>query len=528
MSRQYVPMTRIRIEGLLAAFPKLVSTGTQHTYVETENVRYVYTPMEQGQLYLLLVTNKTSNILEDLDILRLLGKVLPEYTQQQTDEEGISRAAFDLIFAFDEVIALGHKENVTMSQVRTFTEMDSHEEKLHKMIVQSKINDTKDVMKRKALEIDKSKIDKGAGGSRYGRMDGMGGVGVSGMGGGGMGGSGYDDDRYGMGGRSGGYEDELGYRVGGFGGTGMSRPKAEEAIKSQAGPTRGLKLGGPKGGTNTNKFLASLAAEGEDVAMSMESLAINPKPGGGVPAVAQDGVSLKIEEKLNVTLKKDGGIEGMEVQGTMMLEIRGGEEDAFIRVGVATGANEGFQFKTHPNIDKQLHAEQGILGLKDPNRPFPMGSPLGVLKWRYQTRDESRVPLAINCWPSVSGGDSFVSIEYEANDDMDLHNVVISIPLPPLRDPPTVNQVDGDFTYDGRRNVLRWEIQMIDKSNRNGSMEFIVPVTDGGNFFPINVDFTSRQTLCDVRVAEVTRTTDGSSVKHFGESTVVCENYMVQ
>ena len=155
VSRQYVPMTRIRIEGLLAAFPKLVGTGTQHTYVETENVRYVYQPLEQGQLYLLLVTNKSSNILEDLDILRLLVKVLPEYTQQQTDEEGISRAAFDLIFAFDEVIALGHKENVTMTQVKTFTEMESHEEKLHKMIIQSKINDTKDVMKRKAMEIDK-------------------------------------------------------------------------------------------------------------------------------------------------------------------------------------------------------------------------------------------------------------------------------------------------------------------------------------------------------------------------------------
>ena len=54
-------------------------------------------------MYLLLVTNKQSNILEDLDTLRLLSKVLPEYTQQQTDEEGISRNAFDLIFAFDEV-----------------------------------------------------------------------------------------------------------------------------------------------------------------------------------------------------------------------------------------------------------------------------------------------------------------------------------------------------------------------------------------------------------------------------------------
>ena len=157
-------MTRIRIEGLLAAFPKLVGTGKQHTYVETENVRYVYQPLEQGALYLLLVTNKQSNILEDLDILRLLSKVLPEYTSQQTDEEGISRHAFDLIFAFDEVISLGHKENVTMSQVKTFTEMESHEEKLHKMIIQSKINDTKDVMKRKAMEIDKFKVDRSGSG----------------------------------------------------------------------------------------------------------------------------------------------------------------------------------------------------------------------------------------------------------------------------------------------------------------------------------------------------------------------------
>lgn len=46
VSRQFVDMSRIRIEGLLAAFPKLVGNGKQHTYVETENVRYVYQPME--------------------------------------------------------------------------------------------------------------------------------------------------------------------------------------------------------------------------------------------------------------------------------------------------------------------------------------------------------------------------------------------------------------------------------------------------------------------------------------------------
>ena len=74
MSRQFVDMPRIRIEGLLAAFPKLVGTGKQHTYVETENVRYVSQPIEG--LYLLLITNKQSNILEDLDTLRLLSKLV--------------------------------------------------------------------------------------------------------------------------------------------------------------------------------------------------------------------------------------------------------------------------------------------------------------------------------------------------------------------------------------------------------------------------------------------------------------------
>jgi coatomer subunit delta len=70
------------------------------------------------------------------------SQVVPEYTHG-LDEDSVGRAAFDLLFAFDEVISLGYKENVTVAQVKQNTEMESHEEKLHKMIIQSKINDTK-------------------------------------------------------------------------------------------------------------------------------------------------------------------------------------------------------------------------------------------------------------------------------------------------------------------------------------------------------------------------------------------------
>ena len=60
-ARQFVEMNRLRIEGLLAAFPKLMGAGNkQHTFIETDSVRYVWQPVES--IYLLLITNKASNI----------------------------------------------------------------------------------------------------------------------------------------------------------------------------------------------------------------------------------------------------------------------------------------------------------------------------------------------------------------------------------------------------------------------------------------------------------------------------------
>ena len=51
-------------------------------------------------------------------------------------------------------------------------------------------------------------------------------------------------------------------------------------------------------------------------------------------------------------------------------------------------------FQTHPNIDKKLFTASSIIGLKNPEKPFPMGQEVGVLKWRFQTTDESYMPLS--------------------------------------------------------------------------------------------------------------------------------------
>uniref|UniRef100_A0A0C9RMU5 Coatomer subunit delta n=1 Tax=Wollemia nobilis TaxID=56998 RepID=A0A0C9RMU5_9CONI len=513
VSRQFVDMSRIRIEGLLAAFPKLVGIGKQHTYVETENVRYVYQPMEA--LYLLLVTNKQSNILEDLETLRMLSKLVPEYSES-LDEEGICKTAFELIFAFDEVIAIGHKESVTIAQVKQYCEMESHEERLHKLIMQSKINETKDVMKRKASEIDKSKIERNRG-DKGGIMslqsaassrleNGFGDLSIS-SGGGGFGsntgyGSSLDLDSF------------------------STKPKGRPSSAATA-PSKGL--GMQLGKTQkANQFLESLKAEGEVIVEDVQSVVGQSR--GSVP-MATDPITITVEEKLNVVLKRDGGVNNLEVQGTLALQILQ-KEDGFIQVQIESGENKGFQFKTHPNINKDLFSNENLLGLKDPSRPFPAGPTgdalgVGLVKWRMQSAEESLVPLSINCWPSISGGETYVNIEYEASNMFDLHNVMISIPLPALRDPPTVNQADGDWRYDSRRSVVDWTILLIDNSNPSGSMEFVVPKADPSSFFPIEVRFTAAQTFCDIKVTSVVPTKGGAPPKFAYRTQLITDNYQV-
>lgn len=63
----------------------------------------------------------------------LMPLQIPEYCRVLEESE-ISEHCFDLIFAFDEIVALGYRENVNLAQIRTFTEMDSHEEKVFRAV----------------------------------------------------------------------------------------------------------------------------------------------------------------------------------------------------------------------------------------------------------------------------------------------------------------------------------------------------------------------------------------------------------
>lgn len=504
VSRQFVEMTRARIEGLLASFPKLIGSGTkQHTFIETESVRYVYQPMEK--LYMLLITTKASNILEDLETLRLFSRVIPEYCKT-IEEKEINDHCFELLFAFDEIVALGYRENVNLAQIRTYTDMESHEEKLYKAMRETQEKEAKNKMLARAEEIRRSKMEadkyggsKSSSSSHY--SSGFGSGSSTGTSSTSYSGSTYSDSNF--------YETPV---------SNYSQNISSNVSK----PNRAMKLG-----SNKDQLPAFIEQQAKQIVPSSlnENLVSKQQTSS---SINYEKVHLKIDEKISLTCGKDGGVQNLEVLGVLLVNIAS-DDFARIRIALRNGDNRALQLQTNPNIDKTLFKNNSTIGLKDTTKSFPTGTDVGVLKWRFQTQEETEIPLTINCWPSESKNGCDVSIEYELQKiHLELKNVVITVPLPSNIQVPIVKQCDGDYQYEKYKNLLAWRIEMIDQSNSTGSLEFSVTSGHSSEFFPVNVSFSSTKSYCDIQAIGVSQAQNPSdSVKYSTETKLSVEKYEI-
>lgn len=90
------------------------------------------------------------------------------------DEKDISENAFNLIFAFDEIVALGYRESVNLAQIKTFVEMDSHEEKVYLAVRKTQEREAKQKMREKAKELQRQRLEATKRGISLGRSGGSG------------------------------------------------------------------------------------------------------------------------------------------------------------------------------------------------------------------------------------------------------------------------------------------------------------------------------------------------------------------
>ncbi|RMJ07221.1 hypothetical protein BHE90_014128 [Fusarium euwallaceae] len=504
LSRQFREMPRSRIEALLASFPKLADSGTQHTTVEQDNVRFVYQPLDE--LYMVLITNRQSNILQDIDSLHLFAQVVTS-TCKSLDEREIVKNAYELLSAFDELVTLGYRENLTISQIKTFLDMESHEERIQEIIARNKELEATEERKRKAKQLEMQRKDA----ARSGRSGGMGG------GGGGMprtpvypsytstsqsnATNTYDS-----------YEAEKNKS--------FSKPLAPKA--------KGMQLG--KKSKTTDMFERVRGDMGGEID---DSPLVTPAPAHHVETpeprlsstLDRDAIHITISEAISAKLSREGAVNSLSISGDLTLRISDPSLTK-LKLGLHAVPSHGAQFRTHPNVDRNLFNGSKVIQMSNTARGFPVNNAVGVLRWRASPKvdDASACPITFTVWINKEAHKYNMTVEYELTGSDALTDVSVIIPYSGSE--PNVSSFDA--TYDVSGDAVEWTIGNVDEENPSGSFEFEAESSDENDFFPMTVRFNKSTPFIDVDVITASLLEEDEEVTFSKEVKTHADNFLIE
>jgi len=298
------------------------------------------------------------------------------------------------------------------------------------------------------------------------------------------------------------------------------RQPSSSSSMADKGKVKGMQLSKSK---KTEDFFTAINKEEKLQAPSLGAAAA-----AAAPQEQKKNVHVLVEEKLAVVFDREGGLQSMVVNGEMKLCVYDPDDSKIIIRTSGLKESDGFKCRLHPKINKNLWTKDNALGLQDAGKGFPVGSDNApvVLKWSKKA-SESDVPFTLVFWPNVEHGQTVVNVEYNMEKPLTLKNIMITIPCP-SSEPPEVRNCDGDFKYDQKSKVLTWSIAEVTPDNKTGSFEFGVPELDADSFYPININFSSLQTLSGLRVESVVNTDDSQLHEYTADYTLGVEKYTIK
>ncbi|KAF2672953.1 coatomer subunit delta [Microthyrium microscopicum] len=493
LSRQFREMQKSRIEGLLASFPKLAASGSQHTTVEQDNVRFVYQPLDE--LYMVLITNRQSNILQDIDSLHLFAQVVSTICKS-LDEREILRHSFELLSAFDELVTLGYRENLTLSQIKTFLDMESHEERIQEIIARNKELEASEERKRKAKQLEMQRKEM----ARSGR---------------------------GMAPRAPNYP--------------TYTPAAQQSVpdtydsykseqKSRSVPVRGKGMQLGKKSKTTNAFEQIRGELGPEAELSPPPIQATTPTAAATPLASsstfdREPVHITIAETISAKVSREGSLESFEVKGDLHLRITDPKLTQ-VKLNLAVGDSHGAQLMAHPKVDKALFKNSKVIQIAQAGQGFPANQSIGVMRWKLSPKAENveDTPITFNVWVNDAGGNTWnITVEYEWGGSDPLKDVLVSIPYQTSE--PAVSSFDAVYEVSG--DSIDWTIGSVDDENASGSFEFEAQASDESEFFPMAVQFSKSKPYVDVDVSNVSAISTNADVVFSKEVRSVADNYRI-
>lgn len=420
-----------------------------------------------------------SNILQDIDSLHLYAQVVSSICKT-LDEREILKHAFELLSAFDELVTLGYRENLTLSQIKTFMEMESHEERIQEIISRNKELEATEERKRKAkqLEMQRKEVARNA--------RGMGSI------------------------RTPTYQTYTPpVQTTTIPDTYDSYNAEKKMSKPMAIRGKGMQLGKKtKTGNAYDQIRGELGTDAEASAPLVAPAAPSPKvaplpPARGSISSDREPVHIIIAESISANLSREGSLESFDVKGDLQLRITDPSLTQ-VKLALAIGNKRGAQLNTHPKVDKNLFRNNNVI--QTIKGGFPPDQSIGVMRWKLSPKvtDIEDPPITFTVWVNDMGGNTWnITIEYEWTSGDALKDVALTIPYQTSE--PAVSSFDAVYEVSG--DSIDWNIGTVDEENASGSFEFEAQASDDSEFFPMPVSFTKTRPYVDIDVRIAPRRT---------------------
>ena len=213
----------------------------------------------------------------------------------------------------------------------------------------------------------------------------------------------------------------------------------------------------------------------------------------------RDAIHVTVAETISTKISREGSVKSFNVKGDLQLRISDPTLTK-LKLDLVANATHGAQFRTHPNVDKNLFSNSKTIQLRDASKGFPANQSVGVLRWSASAAADAAdvLPITFTVWTNQgSDGSWTVTVEYELTGGDNLRNVVVTIPY--VTSEPAVSSFDAVYEVSGDN--LEWSIGSVDESNATGSFEFEAQAKDEGEFFPMSVRFSKSKPFVDVDVS---------------------------
>jgi len=402
----------------------------------------------------------------------------------------VLKNAFDLVFAFDEVVSVGGREGVTPSQVKMYTEMNSQEEQHAKVLTISKENEAREYAKQKQMQLAKSSAYQT--GSRVASMGNksMPSISSSSL-------------------------EQQSHSKNPSANSGQSSSPFD--TMSDHGPTPLMPNAPRKGMTLSKKTLGDAFSElGQSypapVQATQERTVAAPMTQAPFNQL-MSSVKVEIDEQIKAKLEVEGGLQGeIECAGSFIVTVFD-TSNADLACFKIAPQDQSFKYKIHPSLNKASLATS-IIEVRDESKKYKANMPVPLLKWRSTSSSEDDLPIILSCWPMQTAEGTHIVLEYEFSAaDIGLEDIHIVFPCPPDARACISSAEPGQAVYDAINREVHWTIPIIDlREGSCGTLEFNA-MTDIASLFPYQFTAVRRgQTRCPVDVLECYHQSDRSSI----------------